>query len=91
MSDKQKLPSRRRNIHLHFCVDEEERDLIRDRMAYTGVTGFGAFARKMLIDGYNVNIDLTDMREMVRLLRNATGNGFSEAYRTLTRDFYLDF
>ena len=29
MSEKKKQAVRRRDIHLHFCVDEEERD--RDR------------------------------------------------------------
>ena len=65
---------RNRNIHLHFCVDEEERELIRDRMKHAGITGMGAYLRKMAIDGYHINIDLTDVREMVRLLSNATNN-----------------
>lgn len=71
---KQKQAMRKRNIHLHFCVDDEERELIRDRMARSGVTSLGAYLRKMAIDGYHINIDLTDVREMIRLLRNATNN-----------------
>ena len=43
-------------------------------MAATGITSFGAFARKMLIDGYHVNIDLSDVREMVTLLRRCSAN-----------------
>jgi chromosome segregation ATPase len=69
-----KKTGHRRTVHFHFLADEEEAALIRERMAAAGVTGMGAFARKMLIDGYHVNIDLSDVRQMVRLLKNATDN-----------------
>ena len=65
---------RKRNVHMHLWATEEEAALIHERLAATGITSFGAFARKMLIDGYHVNLDLTDVREMVRLLSNATNN-----------------
>jgi hypothetical protein len=91
MSDEKKLPGRRRDIHLHFCVNEEERDLIRDRMERAGMTGMGAYLRKMAIDGYHVNIDLSDVREMVRLLKNATNNINQIARRTNETDnIYAD-
>ena len=66
--------NRKRSVHLHLWANEEEAALIHERMAATCITSFGAFARKMLIDGYHVNLDLTDVREMVRLLSNATNN-----------------
>jgi chromosome segregation ATPase len=69
-----KKPNRTRPVHFHFWADEEEAALIRDRMAEMGVTTFGSFARKMLIDGYHITLDLSDVREMVRLLKNATDN-----------------
>jgi hypothetical protein len=65
---------RKRGIHLHFCVDEEERRLIGERMAMTGVVSLGAYLRKMAIDGYFITIDLSDLKELIRLLRNATNN-----------------
>ncbi len=83
--------NRKRAEHFHFWATEEEAALIRGRMAAAGVTGFGAFARRMLINGYHVNIDLTDVREMVRLLRNATGNINQIAKRANeTRSVYAD-
>jgi hypothetical protein len=91
MQSEKKQPTRKRNIHLHFCVDEEERELIRDRMARTGIVSMGAFLRKMAIDGYHVNIDLTDVHEMVRLLSNATNNISQIAKRaTETSNIYAD-
>jgi hypothetical protein len=70
----QSSEKRSRSVHFHLWASEEEAELIRTRMAASGITGFGAFARKMLIDGYHVSIDLTDVRELVRLLKNATDN-----------------
>jgi hypothetical protein len=72
MSDKK--PNRKRAVHFHFWADEEEATLIHDRMERAGVTGFGAFARKMLIDGYHINVDLSDVRELVSLLRRCSNN-----------------
>jgi len=74
MPNKKKQVTRTRGIHLHFCVNEDEHKLIKERMAMTGVISQGAYLRKMAIDGYHINIDLSDVREMVRLLRNATNN-----------------
>jgi hypothetical protein len=67
-------PNRARPVHFHLWATEDEAALIRARMAETGVTAFGAFARKMLIDGYHITLDLSDVREMVRLLKTATDN-----------------
>ena len=74
MSERKKQPNRRRDKHLHFCVNEEEYKLIQDRMARLGVTGMGAYMRKMAIDGYHVSIDLTEIKEMVRQLRSVSNN-----------------
>jgi hypothetical protein len=70
----QSADKRSRPVHFHLWASLEEAALIRERMEAAGISGFGAFARKMLIDGYHVNIDLSDVHEMVRLLKNATDN-----------------
>jgi len=69
-----KNPKRKRNIHLHFCVDEDENNLIRKRMEDVGITSLGAYFRKMAIDGYHINVDLSDVRELVSLLRRCSNN-----------------
>lgn len=83
--------NRHRAVQLHFWATEEEAALIRERMAAAGVTGFGAFARKMLINGYHVNIDLSDVREMVSLLRRCSNNINQIAKRANeTRSIYAE-
>jgi len=69
-----KKPNRKRNIHFHLWATEEEAALIHQRMAETGITSLGAYFRKMAIDGYHINLDLTDVRELVSLLRRCSNN-----------------
>ena len=61
--------NRRRNIRFHIAATEEEAAQIRQRMSEIGVTDMGAYARKMMIDGLHVTVDLTCVKEMVSLLR----------------------
>ena len=43
-------------------------------MAAAGIRNREAYFRKMVMDGYVVRLDLTDVRKMVGLLSNATNN-----------------
>ena len=65
---------RKRNINLALRVTEQERAMIEKRMAQTGMSQLRAYIVKMAIDGRVINIELSSVREMVRLLSNATNN-----------------
>ena len=83
--------TRQRPTQLCLWVNDEEAALIRERMEATGISGFSAFARKMLIDGYHVNLDLTDVRAMVVLLRRCSNNINQIAKRANeTRSIYAE-
>ena len=56
------MANRTRKIVLRVPVTPEERELIRQKMALLHTRNFSASARKMLIDGYVVHIDTTDIR-----------------------------
>ena len=43
-------------------------------MAAAGIANREAYIRKMVLDGYIVRLDLSDVRKMVQLLSNATSN-----------------
>jgi uncharacterized protein YaaN involved in tellurite resistance len=43
-------------------------------MTAAGIRNKQAFYRKMILEGYVVRVDFSDVREMIRLLRNATNN-----------------
>lgn len=60
-------------------------------MSVSGIRNRGAYIRKMILDGYVVRIDFSDVREMVRLLRNATNNLNQVAKRANeTKSVYAD-
>ena len=65
---------RRRPIHLHVMVSEEERALIQERMAEAGIRNMGAYMRKMALNGYVLHVDLSDIRELVALQRRCANN-----------------
>ena len=69
-----KAPNRKRSVHLHLWATEEEDALIRKRFGDSGMVSLGAYLRKMAISGYHVNIDLSDVRELVSLLRRCSNN-----------------
>ena len=47
---------RRRPIHLHVMVSEEEQALIQQRMAEAGIRNMGAYIRKMGLNGYVLHV-----------------------------------
>ena len=66
--------NRQREIQLKFRVSPEERAMIEQKMDLLGTTNMAAYLRKMAIDGYAVNLDLPELREMVSLLRRSSNN-----------------
>ena len=65
---------RTKTINLHIMVDEKEKELIEQKMKLAGIGNMRAYIIKMAVDGYTVQLDLTPVKEMVMLLRNATNN-----------------
>ena len=45
------MAKRQREIVLRLYVNEEEQELIKQKMLQIGTTNFNLYARKMLIDG----------------------------------------
>ena len=68
------MKKRRRTIPLMFYVTPEERDQIEAKMAQLGTNNMSAYLRKIAIDGYVVQLDLPELREMVALLRRSSNN-----------------
>lgn len=66
--------TRKRGIHLHVMVTEDEFDTIHRRMAEVGITNTGAYIRKMALNGYVLNVDLAPIRELVSLQRRCANN-----------------
>lgn len=65
---------RKRDIHLHVMATADEFDTIKQRMAEAGITNTGAYIRKMALNGYVLNVDLSPVRELVSLQRRCANN-----------------
>ena len=65
---------RRRPIHLHVMVSEEEQALTQQRMAEAGIRNVGAYMRKMALNCYVLHVDLSPVRELVSLQRRCSNN-----------------
>ena len=56
------MANRKRNIQIKFYVTEEEKHLIEQKMQQFPTQRYGAYLRKMAIDGYIINMDTTDIK-----------------------------
>ena len=64
----------KRNVQIHFRVTQSEAERIQKKMDELGIKSKGAYLRKMALDGYCINLDLRDVRELVTLLRRCSNN-----------------
>lgn len=55
-------------------LSADERKTIEERMAKIGVKNFSAYLRKMALNGYYIVLDLSDVKELLRLLRICSNN-----------------
>ena len=51
-----------------------EKNRIYEKMLGMGIRSLSAYIRKMALDGYCVNLDFSDIRELVSLLRRCSNN-----------------
>ena len=64
----------RRDQDGHFLASKEEVQRIHEKMDELGIRSMGAYLRKMALDGYCINLDLQDVKELVSLLRRCSNN-----------------
>ena len=68
------MAERTRPIRIEFCVTEQERRLIQNKMAQLGTKNMGAYLRKMAIDGYIIKVDYTQQKKLAAAVSNAAAN-----------------
>ena len=85
------MSNRKRPIIMRLAVTEDEKKLIEEKMKILGTRNFGAYARKMLIDGYIIKVDYSEQRKLAAEVNkigvninqickriNETGRAFAE-------------
>ena len=71
------MANRKRNIQMKFWVTEEEKRLIDEKMSQFPTKRYGVYLRKMAIDGYIIQVDTRDIKEMNKLL-SAIGRNINQ-------------
>ena len=64
----------KKSVRVEFVMSEQEAELVKGRMAELGITNLYAYLRKMAVDGYIIHLDMSDVQEMIRLLRICSNN-----------------
>ena len=59
-----------RTVGLYTKVSPEEKEVIDQKMALLGTTNLRAYLRKMAVDGFVVQLDMSSVVELVKLLRS---------------------
>lgn len=68
------MAKRTRPIIMRLAVSEYEKELIVRKMEQLGTKNFGAYARKMLIDGYIIKVDYTQQKKLAAAVSRAATN-----------------
>ena len=61
-------------IEHSFRVTEAEDAVIRQKMKAFGIRNQASFYRAMVLNGYLLKLDLPEIRELLHLMKNLTGN-----------------
>ena len=68
------MANRRRDVRVWARLTQEEFDILQDRIAQSGIKNQEGYIRKMALTGYILRLDTTEIRNLLRLISNATNN-----------------
>ena len=68
------MPNRTKPIRKEICLNEQEMNLIHQKMAQLSTRNFGAYARKMLLDGYIIKVDYTEQKKLAAAVSRIATN-----------------
>ena len=71
------MANRKRTIQMKFYVTEDEKRLIDEKMSQLPTRRYGAYLRKMAIDGYIIYTDTADIKAFTKEL-SAIGRNINQ-------------
>ena len=85
------MVNRERPVQKKLWLSPQEEKLIEHKMKLLGTENFGAYARKMLIDGYIIVVDYTEQKKLAAEI-NKIGVNINTVCRRInsTGRFYQD-
>lgn len=66
------MKERTKEIHVLFLPEEME--LLNQKMKELGVVNRSAYVRKMALDGYCINLNIPELKQILSLLRYSSNN-----------------
>ena len=66
-----------RSKYIHIRVTPEEFDRIKERMEVAGIKSMTAYLLRMALNGFVIVMDLSDLKEILRLLQ-ISGNNLNQ-------------
>lgn len=86
-------------LRKEIVLAEEEKEIIQKRMKEVGMNNMSAYIRRMALYGYVVHLDMSDLKEILRLMKinsnnlnqytkkaNETGNVYQEDINELLQN-----
>lgn len=68
------MANRTRPNQILFFVSDEEKRIIKAKMAQLGTKNMGAYLRKMAVDGYIIKVDYTQQKKLASAVSRAASN-----------------
>ena len=68
------MANRTRPNQILFFVSDDEKRIIKAKMAQLGTRNMGAYLRKMAIDGYIIKVDYTEQKKLAATVSRAASN-----------------
>ena len=68
------MANRTRPNQILFFVSDEEKRIIKAKMAQLGTKNMGAYLRKMAIDGYIIKVDYMQQKKLASAVSRAASN-----------------
>lgn len=61
-------------LRKEIVLTEEEREIIKKRMKDVGMNNMSAYIRRMALYGYVIHLDMSDFKEVLRLMKINSNN-----------------
>ena len=68
------MANRTRPNQILFFVSDDEKKIIKAKMAQLGTKNMGAYLRKMAIDGYIIKVDYTEQTKLAAAVSRVASN-----------------
>ena len=69
------MANRTRPNQVLFFVSDDEKRIIKAKMAQLGTKNMGAYLRKMAIDGYIIKVDYTQQKKLAAAVSRVASTG----------------